>query len=302
MDEEFSPSPVVEAVADASVQPKPLEYEETPLIESIIEPVLPHQTPLLSQKHSSLGEFLRNLLLFIVLFVVGVGLSVFLRHYMSTNLPTQHTTNSTSIDQLKASVSTPTPSLYNTVPPVPTDPYALWNPYQVISGTSKQAIAGITFKLPQDILSPICDGASCASQGTYLPGGSRFTVAPRGTGQLLSDFRGKVVSDLAGRSFQVKTTTVAGKNAVEFWGLFTGTTVGGYSFSQMRGVMIEVSDTLSVEFNHFTPTGVNADFATDDALLDTILKTVVFTGYSSAQKGAVFPLPTASQSASPSSY
>lgn len=293
MDEELSPLPVVEAVADASTQPKPLEYEETPLIEPI---------PPVAQKRSSFGEFLGNLLLFVILFAVGVGLSVFLRHYMSTNSLKETTTNSTSSDLLKTYSSTPTPALLNSVPSSLTDPYASWNAYQVISGTSKQAIAGITFKLPTDILSPICDGASCASQGTYLPGGSRFTVAPRGAGQSLSDFRGKVVSDLAGRSFQVKTVTVAGKNAVEFWGFFTGTTVGGYSFSQMRGVMVEVSDTLSVEFNHFAPTGVNADFATDDTLFDTILKTVVFSGYSSAQKGAVLPLPSASQSASPSSY
>lgn len=301
MDEELSPSPVAEAVADASTQPKPLEYEETPLIEPIAEPALPHQAPPPLPKRPSFGEFFGNLVLFIVLFAVGVGLSVFLRQYMSTSSLMQPTPNAPST-QLNTYTSTPTPSLFKNSTPVLTDPYASWNPYQVISGTTKQAIAGISFKLPTDILSPICDGASCASQGTYLSGGSRFTVAPRGTGQVLADFRGKVVSDVAGRSFQVKTTTVAGKNAVEFWGLFTGTTVGGYSFSQMRGVMVEVSDTLSVEFNHFTPTGINADFATDDALFDSILKTVVISGYSSMQKGAVLPLPSASQSASPSSY
>lgn len=297
MDEDQTPSPVVEAVADASPQPKPLEYEETPLIEPIAELAPPHQAPTLTPKRLSFGEFFGNFVLFIVLFAVGVGLSVFLRQYMSTNTLMQPTTNAPST-QLNTYPSTPTPSIYNSVPPSSIDPYASWNPYQVISGTTKQAIVGITFKLPTDILSPICDGASCASQGTYLPGGSRFTVAPRGVGQSLSDFRGKIVSDLAGRSFQVKTVSVAGKNAVEFSGLFTGTTIGGYSFSQMRGVMVEVSDTLSVEFNHFTPAGVNADFTTDDALFDTILKTVVFSGYSSAQKGAVLPPPNFAQSAS----
>ncbi len=299
MDEQQSPSPIVEAIADASAQPKPLEYEETPLIEPIPEIAQSHQAPPVSPKRSSFGAFIGNLVLFIVLFGVGVGLSIFLRQYMSTNSLKEAATNLTSTTTVNPYGSTPTPSLVGTVPNAPTDAYASWNAYQVISGTSKQAIAGIAFKLPPDILSPICDGATCASQGTYLPGGSRFTVAPRGTGQILADFRGKVVSDVAGRAFQVKTTTVAGKNAVEFWGLFTGTTVGGYSFNQMRGVMVEVSDTLSLEINHFTPTGVISDFISDDSLFDKILETLTLTGFTSLQKGAIIVSPTSTQSASP---
>ena len=42
----------------------------------------------------------------------------------------------------------------------------------------------------------------------------------------------------------------------------------------MRGVMIEVSSILTLEFNHFAPAGVTTDFATDDVLFDRILKTV----------------------------
>ena len=57
-------------------------------------------------------------------------------------------------------------------------------------------------------------------------------LRPERTGQLLSDFRGKIVSDLAGKSFTVKQTTISGKSATEFTGSFTGSTAGGYAFSK----------------------------------------------------------------------
>jgi hypothetical protein len=153
------------------------------------------------------------------------------------------------------------------------DPYLGWKTVAVISGVTKQPVPGVSFKLPADVPAPICDGANCASQGTYLPNGSRFTVAPRGKGQLLVDARGTIViTDASGKPFTTKQITLAaGRRALEYSGLFSGTTVGGYTFSQMRGLMIEIDEDETLEMNHFTPSGVDADFAKDDALFDTIV-------------------------------
>lgn len=234
---------------------QPLTYEETP----IIDPVTPSPPPRNSRYFL---QTIGTIIVFVVLFGVGVWLSTVIRPY---------TTASTSIPE---NVPTPTQVLVPT-PTVSSGVYPGWTTYTVVSGATKQPIAGISFRLPQDVLAPICDGGSCASQGTYLPGGTRFTIAPRGGGQALRDFRGAVVVDAGGREFTTTPTTVASRQALEFSGLFTGTTSGGYSFTQMRGVMIEVDSTLSLEINHFTPTGISADFASDDALFDEILKTLM---------------------------
>lgn len=234
---------------------KPLVYEETP----IIEPVTPSTPP---RNARYLLKTIGTILLFIILFGVGVWLSTLIRPYMPA---------STSIPE---SVPTPTQVLMPT-PTVSSEAYPGWKTYDVVSGATKVAIPGVSFKLQSDVLAPICDGANCSSQGTYLPGGTRFTVAPRGGNQALRDFRGAVVTDSGGREFTTTPTTVVGKNALEFSGLFSGTTGGGYSFTQMRGVMIEVDSTLSLEINHFTPTGVSADFASDDVVFNQILQTLI---------------------------
>ncbi len=317
----------VQTPSEPSPSSEPIAYEETPIIDPIpvntppaspqypYSPLAPEPPPIIPpaspsqggpvppplelprqssapRSSSSFTKTVGMLLFFILLFAVGVWLSTILRQYLPTGLP---------------SLALPTPKQNGIVPtstiPVvstSTDPYANWKSYSVVSGVTKQAIPGISFKLPSDVLAPICDGANCASQGTYLPGGTRFTVAARGKGQLLTDYRGRIVSDLAGKEFTVKQTTVAGKNAVEFMGLFTGTTVGGYAFAQMHGVMVEVDDTLSFEINHFTPSGVDADFASDDSVFEKILSTLTFTGFTSMQKGNLIASPTSTQSASPS--
>lgn len=257
----------------------PLEYEETPVITPVAEtpvgtppappPESVGQGPVAAapyKKSSSLMSFLGNITLFIILFVAGVGLSLFLRQYLPSGVPTG--------PAVQPSLPTSAPTL-STTQPSP-DPYATWKTYQTVSGTTRQPIVGISFKLPPDIPAPICDGGNCASQGTYLPGGSRLTVAPRGVGQLLSDYRGRIVSDLAGQAFNLKQASVSGKPAVEFSGLFTGTTNGGYAFNQMHGFMIEVTDALSLEINHFTPSGVNADFTSDDTLFNKIIQSLDF--------------------------
>ncbi len=277
--------------------PTPLTYEETPIIEPVAQ--APSQTsqlhdapmtdtpqprppvPSSGKPRNLLVGVLTDIILFAVLFALGVWLSTVLRGYLSTArsdiaVPTQ------TVTQGEGELPQPTP-------PDPSDPYAGWVAYSVISGATKESLESIRFKLPPEVLSPICDGPTCSSQGTYLPGGSRFTVAARGKGQILADFRGRVVSDLGGRVFTVIQTTVAGKPSTEFSGLFSGTTAGGYTFSQMRGVMIEVDDELSLEINHFTPSGVSAEFSKDDVIFDKIVQSLIVTQFPRAM---ITPTPT----------
>lgn len=252
---------------------KPLTYEETPVIDPWANQLQSSQasspSPSVEHTRRAGAGFLGNLILFILLFAVGIGLSVYFRQYLP-NVPE-------GVPQIKL------PQLPNRggTPPVepaqsltPNQPTSQWTVYQAINGVTRQPITSVSFRLPVDVLEPICDGSSCGSEGTYLPGGTRFTVAPRGKGQILADYRGSIISDLQGQAFTTKNTTVVGRPAVEFTGLFTGSTIAGYAFSQMRGVMIEVSPDLSLELNHFTPKGVDADFASDDSVFDAIVKTL----------------------------
>lgn len=265
---------------DTPTPEQPLTYEETPIIEPVAEPAppapSPQQQPAQPSKPSgSLAGTLGMIGLFIALFAVGVGISVFLRQWLASRVENPSQT------ALGRSTPTVAPTPYGNILTSPiasptaviADPYAGWKAHQVISGVTKQPVPGISFKLPPEMLSPICDGASCASQGTYLPNGSRFTVAPRGKGQLLIDARGNVVvTDSSGKSFTTKQVTLGGgRKALEYAGLFSGTTVGGYTFSQMRGLMIEIDEDETLEMNHFTPSGVSAEFVKDDVLFDKIV-------------------------------
>lgn len=216
------------------------------------------------KKSSSCLKTVGIVIAFIALFVIGVNLSSSIRQFLPSGLGGQTETQTTSN---QPSV-TPSPSA---------SPAAQWKTYTVVSGITKVAIPGITFQLPPDILPPICDGVGCASAGTYLPGGTRFTVAPRGSGQSLRDFRGSIITDVTGTAFTTKPAVVNGHSVIDFSGVFTGRTVSGYAFSTMHGVMIEANNTVSLEVNHFTPNGVTADFEKDDLLFNEILKTFTFT-------------------------
>jgi hypothetical protein len=149
-----------------------------------------------------------------------------------------------------------------------------WQTYDVISGVTKKAIIGISYQLPNEVKAPVCDSASCASSGTNLPGGTRFTVAPRGKGQLLPDFRGAILTDAGGKEFTMQQRMMGGVYVYEYTGDFTGRTGGGYTFTNIRGVLMPVSETLAIEFNHFAPAGITTDFASDDALFEEIITTL----------------------------
>jgi hypothetical protein len=246
-------------------------------------------TPPKKKKSGGL-KTLFTILVFIALFIAGIWLSSFIRQFFPAN-------TTTTQQQASPSVA-PTGSATTSAIPTATSSASSWKTYQVISGASKAPFAGVTFQLPPDVLAPICDGTGCASQGTYLAGGTRFTVAPRGAGQALADFRGRVVSDIGGVAFTTKPTTVAGLPATEFTGTFTGKTISGYGFSRMRGVMIELSATTSLEINHFAPNGIIADFALDEVTFDAILKTVKVSG-TAATTPTKTPTPTIFQTTTP---
>ncbi len=251
-----------------------LTYEETPVITPIPEPAV-------EKKPNKILGFFKGLLFFIILFVVGFVLSGYLRDFFSKTITTPSPTPMLSQNPLLTPESTDAGSVLFTTPEAtPAAPTT----YSVLNGLTRQAVTDISFTLPGSVLPPICDGSACGSQGTYLPGGTRFTVAARGSGQVLADFRGKIISDAGGKPFTVTTTTIAGKPATEFTTLQTGSTIGGYSFSRMHGYMIEVTDTLSLEINHFSPSGITADFAADELVFNTIIQSLTFGGI---QKGSV---------------
>lgn len=271
---------------------QPMTYEETPVItpqpepqpqQEINQPVT--ETPPVRKPNKILG-FFKGLLFFVVLFIVGFVLSGYIRDYISS-IATKNTVPSTPAAKQPTTINESTDAadmLFDT-------PEATETPktYSVLNGLTRQAISDISFTLPSSVLPPICDGSACGSQGTYLPGGTRFTVAARGAGQVLADFRGKIISDAGGKPFIVNTTTVAGKPATEFTTSQVGSTIGGYAFSRMHGYMIEVTDTLSLEINHFSPSGITADFEADEVLFNTIVQSLTFTGL---QKGNVMVAPT----------
>jgi hypothetical protein len=253
------PEPMVET------PPKPLHYEETP------EVPMPSPSSSPVKRSGCLGK-LFTAIVFLALFIGGIWLSSFVRQFFPTNTPSSEQTENTGAGPAV------TPQQGTTATGSAAVAVNGWKTYEVISGTTKAAFGGVTYQLPIDVLAPICDGTGCASQGTYLPGGTRFTVAPRGAGQALRDFRGSVISDVGGVSFTSKATTVAGRPGMEFTGVFTGRTISGYGFSRMRGVMIELTPTTSLEVNHFTPNGIVADFTADEKVFDAILKTIKIVG------------------------
>lgn len=271
-----------------------LEYEETPPIEPVKEPDVDMFPP--PKPRMNFGSIMTAIIVFALLFIVGFWLSGTIRKYIGTFLGREEKVT-----------STPTPSpeeKESGILPTATEeqPSNIWKTYQVLNGRTRIAYEGISFQLPSDVLPPTCDGSSCRSQGTYLPGGTRFTVALRGEGQVLPDYRGKVISDLTGIPFPIIDTAVGGKAATEFSGIFIGKTVSGFIFTQMRGVMVPITETVSLEINHFSPQGATVDFASDDILFDEILLTFVLPSDSLEKGGVITPtsLPTGSASATPS--
>lgn len=242
-----------------------LVYEETPIIKPIEEKRLPNplDTPELS-KHSRHGKHpvhvIGKIFFFIILFFVGVGGSTIIRPYLEgMSFPTFPSNGKNAI------IPSGTPS-----PPIITaDTTKGWNEYSIRAGTQL-----ITYKLPKEVLKPVCDGAGCPSEGTYLSGKSRFTISSKFLTSPITNFAKLIVKDAGGKSFTTKETSIAGFTAVDFSGAFTGSTTGGYTFTTMHGVMIQIAPNVTVEINHFAPNGITTEFEKDDAVFSEILKTV----------------------------
>lgn len=255
----------------------------------VVTPEPPHHAPARRRIHVG------TVLFIVLLFGLGVWLSGQLRSFFAPSvsdeiaIPTYAPVNGGS----GAENTGATPSGIN-----PT-PYATKRTEPVMSGATKKPIAGLSYQLPNEVNVPVCDNTSCASYGTYLPGGTRFTIAPRGKDQLLPDFRGAILTDAAGREFVMKQTLYAGTLAYEYVGDFTGRTGGGYTFTAIRGVLIPVSETLAIEFNHFAPLGITSDFAKDEIVFNDILAS--FKNTSATSSASVLPQPTRGVSPSTSS-
>lgn len=228
-----------------------LPIEETP----VVEPTVPQTKP------QGLGcrKMLGNVIFFIVLFGLGVWLSIQVRSLFVPVAPEE---------QL---VSFPTPTFFAQASGSATKNDG-WTSYPLSDGIEEKGVSGVGYQLPVSVLAPVCDSASCVSRGTNLSGGTRFTVALRGAGFLLPDFRGAILTDTTGKEFIMKQTTVGGKDVYEYTGNFTGRTGGGYSFTKMRGVLVPITSTTSVDFNHFAPTGITSDFVADDELFNQIVE------------------------------
>lgn len=233
----------------------PIPIEETPEIPMDMPAEPQQQVP----PPPPMPTVSRSPALSIIIALVLIGAGAFYFVYMR---PAQTGGNKT------ASSATPAPVKAT---PTPADPTADWK---------STTIAGISYKLPPDVSVPSCDVAGCISQGTNLPGGTRLTVSLKTVTQSLSSLRGAVITDVSGTAFTSHDATMSGHTAIEFSGAFTGRTTGGYGFTQMHGFMIEVTPTLTLEINHFTPVGATADFAKDDALFTQIISTVNFSSNS----------------------
>ena len=280
-------SPQNEGANSGGSGPAPLTYEETPVIEPVATEESPppaEQKTTVSSPHSIAGT-VGFIVVFVILFFIGMGLSIVLRQYLGSSSDAVPAKTSPLLPRI---TPTPSPTLITdmvsppatpsvTGVPEPSPPDAkVWKSYPVISGTTKQPVERIVFMLPPDVPLPSCDGESCASQGTFLSGGTRFTVAPRGRGQLLVDARGNVgLTDAAGKPFTVKQVVLEnGRKALEYTGEFSGSTVGGYTFTRMHGFMVEIDEGITLEMNHFAPAGLTVDFIGDELVFVKIVKSI----------------------------
>ncbi len=260
------PSPIVTPEPPVVPVSPQIPVEETPEIpmpasEGTPAPV-EHAPPM---PKASRGFPIIAIIIFIILFIAGIFLSSYIRPLI--------------IGLNNGSPKISTPTLSPTSPPTarPTIVVATPTPADPFAGWQTLTIEGLSYKLPPGVSVPACDGTACVSYGTYLPGGTRFTIAPRTVTQPLSNLRGALITDVNGTAFTSRDATVSGSTAIEFSGEFSGRTSGGYGFTRMHGFMIEITPTETIEINHFTPTGISTDWARDDAIFAQIISTLSFT-------------------------
>lgn len=279
-----------EKTAAQKAQAAGLTFEEAPVVTppSVVTPTMPESSPkeepitsqeniaphLLDVPHSVTKKprrfkWLGTLIFVALLFGLGIWLSSQLRVFVTPDaslenfevtIPSSPLLFPTPVSSASASTATPSGTV---------------NAWQTVSVSAiGLLLKSVTYQLPQIVVLPTCDGSGCPSSGTNLIGGTRFTVAARGKGERLPDFRGAILTDVNGKEFTMRQTRVGGKDVYEYMGDFVGRTGGGYQFTKMRGVLVPVTDAVSVEFNHFAPMGVVSDFASDDAVFDQIIASI----------------------------
>ncbi len=161
----------------------------------------------------------------------------------------------------------------------------------------KSAVPGLNFVLPATVAALSCDGNNCASQGAYLPGGSRFTIAARGKGQGLPITKGAKLVDSSGKAFDMSDQVVAGFTVRQFVGNTSGSTMNGFTFSKIRGNILTLSNDLELEMSVFAPAGQIVSWENDNKLFDQIVASVI---YDSTQGSTVLTLtPTRTLSSTP---
>jgi len=173
---EITPSMETPGSSDKDFSSNPSHTQKEPSQEfSTQPPVETPKTPVTDKPKSSLFS---SIVLFVVLFFIGVFLSIVLRQYIPTlnNINEQATQTTTDDETYKDILDDD--GAYDDNGDIVDTPF--WEEYFVINGITKEPVDDILYQLPSNVLEPICDGSTCASQGTYLPGGTRFTVAARG--------------------------------------------------------------------------------------------------------------------------
>ena len=284
VEKEAIPPAVFESKTETPVPPPPKPFSTKATRATNMVPQV--EAPLIVHKGSPIMKMVLQCGIIMVLFSAGVATSIFLRGLASESDLTQVSTENVSPTQVPTAIPEPTaiivvPSLTITQEPsktlTPTQrpiTETTWVAMGVYSGQGNAPIAGLEYKIPPNVSVPTCDTSRCASRGTNLPAGTRFTVAVRGQGYQLPDPRGKILSDASGREFTLREVNIAGFKGTEFVGNFSGTTGGGFGFSQMHGVMLEVSDSTILELNHFSPSQKQSNFDSDHQVFEEILRSV----------------------------
>lgn len=225
-------------------------------------------------KSNSIKSLIFNLLIFVILFFVGVTGSLIINKLFLT--PKNPETPKTEIPIVITQTKAP-------------DVTGSWNLFEILSATDGNP--QISISIPQNMLTPICDGQSCVSKGTYMDGGTRFTVSVRDNPTNIN-FSQTIVTDITGKQFETKDATISGLIAREFSGDFIGTTAGGYRFTKMHGFLIKANETKLVEINHFAPAGITTDFISDDEVFNKIITTLQISSQSNVKNVQYTPTST----------
>ncbi len=249
--------------------PQNSPFEEKGLPDPLATPELPSEGEQNLLMGAKKGSFFGTVFLLGVLFFIGVALSIPLRMFLTPSPePTKQPAFTNQIPSPEAKPDTGTAS---------------WNAY-----LAPGSIITAAYRLPPEVLEPICDSQTCVSEGTYLPGGTRFTISVKSHATPVTDFSRSVITDANGKAFTTTPATIGDKNALSFTGT-NGTTSGGYAFTQIKGVLINISPLGSLELNHFTPSGITTDFGSDDILFDKIVSSLDFTAPPASPTADVIP-------------